>query len=371
MASIREREPGVWTIRVSNGLDPVTGKRITAVETFKGSKTRAKARADDFQRTVRKSPVAGGQTTLKQTIALWRQKARHAESTSRNYDLAVRTIPAHLMKTGVGKIRASTVEALDELVLTKHGRERARLVHAVVSGALSYAWRQEWIPENVALKVTPPAPKRRKDSTPTSAEIQKLLNLVVERPQVHAWLLLSAMVGGRPSEILALRWSDIDLDRAQVTISRALEPIGSSGRVKATKTDNERTVAIGALTVGVLRVWHARYLATARDVKARPVRDPYVFVRPATFDGGTPWRPDYGSKEFRKLRDKAGINPRVRRVDLRHYVATILLSQGVALKTVGERMGHTRLATTSDTYAGVIPASDQASADILEAGLAG
>lgn len=371
MPSIRERAPGVWTIRVPGGTDPVDGRRITHVETFRGSETRAKARAFEFEKEKRRSPVAGGATTLRQTITAWRVRAKHAASTSRNYDLAVRTIPAHLMKTSVAKIRATTVEGLDDRILKDHGIERARLCHALVSGALSYAWRQEWIPENVALKVTPPAPRKRRDSTPTSAELQALLNLVTDRPQLHAWLLLSAMVGGRPSEILALRWSDVDLDRQQVSINKALEPLGNSGRVKTTKTESERTVAIGVLTVGVLRVWRASFDNQARKVGARPIRDPYVFVRPRHWDGATPWRPDYGSKEFRKLRDRAGINPRVRRVDLRHYVATILLSQGVALKTVGERMGHTRLATTSDTYAGVIPASDQISADILEQGITG
>lgn len=371
MPTLYEREPGVWTLRVSNGRDPVDGKRITRCETFRGSERRARVRLGDFEREVRRNVVNGADTTLRETIKLWRAKARHAESTSRNYDLGARTIPAHLMKTPVGKIRAATVEALDDRVEKDYGTERARLVHAVVSGALSYAWRQEWIAENVARKVTPPAPRRRKDSTPTTAELQALLELVVERPELHAWLLLSAMVGGRPSEVLALRWSDIDLDRGQVSISKALEPIGGSGRVKVTKTDSERTVAIGALTTGVLRVWREAFDKRAATVGARPVRDPFVFVRPATFDGATPWRPDYGTKVFRKLRDRAGINDRVRRYDLRHMVATILLDQGVALKAVGDRLGHTRLATTSDRYGHQVPASDQASADILEAGLVG
>src|SRR6185369_9969622 len=111
-----------------------------------------------------------------------------------------------------------------------------------------------------------------------------------------------------------------------------------------------------------------RFYCRAKDVKVKPVIDPFVFVRPRTFDGSMPWRPDYGSKEFRKLRDRAGINPRVRRYDLRHMVATVLLDQGVPLKVVGDRLGHTRLATTSDQYGHRVAASDQVSAELLEAG---
>lgn len=367
MPTIHQRAPGVWTLRVSDGRDPVNGRRVVRGETFRGSERKARTRLADFDREVHRNVVAGGDTTLRKTISLWRAKTSHADSTRRNYDLAERTIPAHLMKTPVNKIRTATLELLDERILADHGIERTRLVHAVISGALSYAWRQEWIPANVALKVVPPAPKRRKQTTPTPAELQRLLDLVRAVPEMYAWLLLSAMVGGRPSEILALRWSDIRLDIGQVAINKALNPVG--GGIKATKTETERTVAIGAKTVAALVDWQERQRARAKEVGVRPVRDPYLFS--LAHDGSTPWRSDLATKRFAKLRTKAGVNPRVRLVDLRHFVATVLLAEGVALKTVGERLGHTRLATTSDTYSGYVLASDQVSADILERGLVG
>lgn len=364
MATMRQRAPGVWTLRVSNGVDPVDGKRVVVVETFRGSERKAKARLGDFEREVKRSPVAGGQTSLKATITEWRAQANHADSTSRNYDLGERTIPTHLLKTPVNKIRTETLRQLNAHVVNQHGVDRTRLVHAVISGALTYAWRMEWIAENVALKVVPPAPNKRKDTTPTADELRRLLELVRQSPELYAWILVSAMVGGRPSEILALRWSDIDLGKGQLSINRALNPV--KGGVKLTKTETERTVAIGAKTVAALTEWHAHFTARASDVRAKPVADPFVFVRPRTWDGATPWRPDYGSKEFRKLRDKAEINPKIRRYDLRHYVATTLLDNDVNLKVVGERMGHTRLATTSDKYGHRVHASDQISAGILE-----
>lgn len=369
MASVRERAPGVFTIRVNNKTDPVTGRRAVIVETFKGSERKADAYAAALEAKIKANVVAGGETPLRKTIALWRAKAKHADSTSRNYDLAERTIPAHLMKTPVSKIRTATIEGLVDKVKAEYGIERARLVQAVVSGALAHAWRQEWLPTNVGLKVQYPAPKKRRDTTPTVAEVQRLLDLLGDRHQMYAWILLSAMVGGRPSEILALRWSDIDIEHAQVTISKALDPI--KGGLKSTKTESERPVAIGAKTIAALEAWRDTFKANAKQAGVRPARDPFVFVRPRTFDGATPWRPDYGSKEFRKLRDRAGINPKARRYDLRHMVATILLDDGVSLKAVGDRLGHTRLATTSDKYGHRVKASDQASADILERGLTG
>jgi integrase len=364
MPSVYERQPGVYTLRVSNGFDPIDGRRLIVTETFRGSKTAARQRASDLQREVKRTPGGKGATTLKACLKEWRAHASHAAGTVRNYNLAERTIPAHLLKTPVGKIRTETLRELNKRIETDHGIERTRLVHAVISGALSYAWRMEWIPENVALKVVPPAPKRRKHTTPTAVELGRLLTLLAERPELYAWVLLSAMVGGRPSEILALQWSDVDLQRGEVTISKALNPVG--GGVKLTKTEDERTVAIGPKVVAALEVWRDTFTANALT---KPVKDPYLFVRPGTFDGSQPWRPDYGAKTFAKLRKKAGINPKVRRYDLRHYVATMLIDSGVPLKTVGERMGHTRLATTANVYGHLVHASDHASAALLEAGI--
>lgn len=363
MPTVRERSPGIWTLRVSNGHDPVDGKRVIVTETFRGSERRARARAAEFEREVKRSPVQGGQTTLRKTIAQWRTQAHHADSTARNYDLGERTIPTHLLKTPVDKIRAATLRELYTRVVAEHGVDRTRIVHAVISGALTYAWRQEWLPTNVARLVTPPAPTRRKATTPTPEELQRLLTLVRERPEMYAWLLISAMVGGRPSEILALRWSDIDLARGQLSINKALNPVG--GGVKSTKTETERTVAIGPKTVQALEVWREAFTIRAREVGAKPVRDPYVFA--GSWDGARPWRSDLATKRFAKLRDRAGV--RCRLYDLRHYVATTLLDEGVALKVVGERMGHTRLATTSDKYGHRVHASDQVSAAILERGV--
>lgn len=362
---MRQRSPGVWQLRVSAGVDPVDGKRRMVTETFRGSKRAASTRLSDLDRDTNRSGATAGHTTLKAAIAAWRAATSHAAGTARNYDLAVATIPAHLMKTPIEKIRAATLNELYRRVVDKHGVHRTRLVHATISGALTYAWRQEWISGNVARRVKPPAQPHRRADSPTTADVRKLLELVVDSPELHAWLFVSAMVGGRRSEILALRWSDVDLKRAQVSINKALDPVG--GGMKTTKTDDKRTVAIGPELVIALRRWHVAFLERAMSLGVRPVADPFVFAN--SWDGATPWRPDTGTKRFGRLRNTAGVDCRLH--DLRHYVATSLLVGGVPPKVVADRLGHTRTSTTTDLYGHAIPASDQASAEMLERGLAG
>ncbi len=89
------------------------------------------------------------------------------------------------------------------------------------------------------------------------------------------------------------------------------------------------------------------------------------FVFSPTADGSAPWRPFHWTSAWRRLREKAGIDPRVRLHDLRHFAATRLLDAGIPVKTVSGRLGHARPATTLNVYAHFIPASDRLAADAM------
>jgi integrase len=80
--------------------------------------------------------------------------------------------------------------------------------------------------------------------------------------------------------------------------------------------------------------------------------------------GTTPWYPDSASRRFRRACDDAGLKD-VRLHDLRHYVATRLLSAGVDVRTVAGRLGHRNAATTLNVYSHFVPEADQEAAEIL------
>ena len=91
---------------------------------------------------------------------------------------------------------------------------------------------------------------------------------------------------------------------------------------------------------------------------------PNAFVFSNAADGSEPWFPDSVSRSFKRLCEKEGV-PDVRLHDLRHFVATQLLSAGVDVRTVAGRLGHRNAATTLNVYAHFVEQTDRAAADIM------
>jgi integrase len=76
-------------------------------------------------------------------------------------------------------------------------------------------------------------------------------------------------------------------------------------------------------------------------------------------------------REHKRTLVRARIDPRVRLYDLRHTHATLLLSAGVHPKIVSERLGHSSITITLDTYSHVLPGMQRESAAKLDAMLFG
>ena len=71
------------------------------------------------------------------------------------------------------------------------------------------------------------------------------------------------------------------------------------------------------------------------------------------------------SRQFDHIKKSIGLNW-VRLHDLRHAFATLLLDQGVELRTVMELMGHSTIRLTADTYGHVLPSRARAASDGLD-----
>lgn len=198
-------------------------------------------------------------------------------------------------------------------------------------------------PRLLAPEITPPSPD----------ELARLqASVAADDPELAMFIRLSAMTGARRSEMLALRWTDVDLGRGAVAISRGIV-MGLDGLVeKGTKTHQARRVALDASTAAALAVFQTTHRARAELCGTVLAADAFVFA--ADIEGRTSWYPDSASRRFRGACRKVGLDG-VRLHDLRHYVATRLLTAGVDVRTVAGRLGHRNAATTLNVYSHFLP----------------
>jgi len=147
-----------------------------------------------------------------------------------------------------------------------------------------------------------------------------------------------------------------------VWISRGIV-LGDDGLVeKDTKTHAARRVSLDRTTVAAMTAHRARAEERARLCEHELDRRAFVFSNEV--DGSGCWYPDSVSRAFARLCRKAGIKG-VRMHDLRHYVATRLLSEGVDVRTVAGRLGHRNASTTLNVYSHFLPEADREAADLL------
>jgi integrase len=184
-------------------------------------------------------------------------------------------------------------------------------------------------------------------------------------------IALSALTGARRGELCALRWSDIDLPGARLTIARSLTVVADEAHEGPTKTHAIRLVTLDPVGVEVLmRRWSEQQrFAEEVDVPLDP--DPFVLTYSPR--GDTHAGPDYLSHMFSKLCKRAGLVRTVNRKrrtlyrfhDLRHFAATQLIASGTDVRTVAARLGHAQTSTTLDIYAHALPAQDVEAAAVL------
>ena len=198
---------------------------------------------------------------------------------------------------------------------------------------------------------------------PSPEVVTKLLSYVALRDRpFHLFLVLAATTGARRGELLALRWTDVDLVANTVSFQRSLVE-GAAGPVLApTKTRRSHRVALDQATAGTLDAFHDDEVS-----RGRGSRDQFVFA--ADLSGARPWLPNHATKLFIRYRNEAGL-PRFRLHDLRHFMATQMLDAGVPVAVVAGRLAHARASTTLNVYAHVVPGGDRLAAEVLRSRLA-
>ncbi len=283
-------------------------------------------------------------------------------------DLPVRSLAlAHLDRL-YSELRAPvvTVDARGNETTTQRSPRTVRYLHTVLRAALRYAVRQRLIPHNPSDFATLPRTKRAELRPLDAAEARRFLDATAE-DRWHALFMLLLTGGLRPSEALALRWSDIEWGNGssavRVCVQRARVKDAGGYRFDSCKTDrSRRTVTLPAEAAQTLKAHRARQNAEKLAIGAAYKDDGLVF---ASETGSSPDYRNIVDRHFAPALTRAKL-PAMRLYNLRHTAATLLMAAGTHPKIVADRLGHSTITLTMDTYSHVLPNMQRQASDALE-----
>jgi integrase len=233
--------------------------------------------------------------------------------------------------------------------------------HTMLHRALKQAVQWGLLSRNPADMVTPPRNRRNEMHTLNESQVTTILNKAPDT--YHCLFYLALQTGLRRGELLAIRWSDVNLDMAEMSISRsAFQMPGGKVEFKTVKTArSRRMIALSPQTCVALR----HYLDNQMEIRARlgiPFKnDALVF----SHLDGSPLKGNSVWAAWHKMLITMGITG-IRFHDIRHTMATAMLQAGVHPKIVQERLGHASISTTLDIYSHVSPGLQQAAATKLD-----
>ena len=236
--------------------------------------------------------------------------------------------------------------------------------HRVLHGALKPAVRWQLLVRNSADAVEPPRPSHKEMRALDEEGTVQLLKSA-NGSRLYRPIFVAVTTGLRRGELLALRWSVVDLDRGILSIQKVLEQTRGGLAFKQPKTArSRRAVELAPLTINELKR-HRKDQAQHRLLMGSSyANQDLVFPEP----DGRPWGPNKLSSAFAALMRRTGFKG-FRFHDLRHSHATQLLKQGIHPKIVSERLGHGTIAITLDTYSHVLPGLQKEAADRIDIAL--
>jgi integrase len=347
-----QRQRGKWVVRQA-GYDPATGRRrvrqLATFETKRAAQAHLKAVTDGR---------AGTDTqTLEEFLEkVWlpSKEGRVEVSSPDQYHWAVRKHIIPLL--GAVRLRDLTPEVVDAWVgeltsVGESGKARlgatsARTIRKILSMALEEAVQRGRMPRNpVALTQPPRRDRSHKKLGWTLDEARQFLAAVSDH-RLYAAFHLSLVTGLRRGEILALRWTDVDLENRSLEVVQQLATERGRPVMKQLKTEySERVVTFGPGTALVLASHRSRQQAEAK------------FVGPGWEESGLVFTTAIGSQidpnNFGRLMDvlieKAGV-PRITPKGLRHTAQSVGRVVVGDDKVMQERLGHSDIGITLGTY---------------------
>ena len=284
--------------------------------------------------------------------------------TAKNYRVALDShiIPV-LGKMKLKDIRSDHIQNFYSIKMkTDSNKSVIGVIHSVLHLAFDQAMKWGMIGRNPVEAVIKPKHKSKEIRTLDENQTRTFLSIVIgTRYEAIFWMAITT--GLRQGELIGLRWSDLNWSTKQLQVQRQIQRISGKGLsfCEPKSKSGKRTIVLSDEMIEKLRKHldtqdMARSFAEDRWKENDLIFSTYI---------GTPIDRNDLFKKFKEFLEQAGL-PNIRFHELRHTAATLMLKQGIHPKIVQERLGHSNISMTMDTYSHVLPSMQEEIANKLD-----
>lgn len=237
--------------------------------------------------------------------------------------------------------------------------------HRLISVIMSTAARWQLIASNPCQRVKPPKVDKKEAKYLDETQAQRLVNcLKNENIKYKAMIEVLIYTGLRRGELCGLTWSDIDFENKLLNINKSVLYLPEKGIFEdLTKNQSSnRVIKVSDKVIDILKTYKEHQQKQMQALGSKWNRDnDKIFT---SWDGGK-LHPDTVSDWFKKFLKRHNL-PNISIHSLRHTNATLMIANGVPIKTVSSRLGHSNISTTGNIYTHAIRSADEAAAETLQ-----
>ena len=296
--------------------------------------------------------------TLREYIIFWQETYDRYQSRSTTYAAHNYVFKNHILP-GLGDVLLSelTSEMVGDFLEERRrfgnhrpgssglGEETMRQIHRLLQQCLDQAIRDGLMSDNPARAFRYSKPKKVNANVLTPLEMEDYLN-TAERLGHLPMFMLALTAGLRQGELIALKWSDLDIENWTLTIAENRAVVRRELVEYGSQT---RTIALTPEVIDLLIREHDKHPSS-----------PLMFMHPATLK---PYSPQMVRRMHDEIIKEAGID-HIRYVDLRHTCAILALKNGMDTKELARMLGHYRPTITRQNYEPYLPHKVQKDEDI-------
>ena len=364
---VRKSGKRSFEITVEGERDPLTGRRNRAYKTVSCSEKEAKKIMRRMITDIEQNKIVKkNHKTVEEWMSEWiNLYLPNVEETTRvGYKTKIRCyINPYIGDIQISSLRAEHVQKMVNGMLDKGlSPKNIRDTFNNINAAMKKAVVLRYIPYNPCAGVELPKLKKYRAKVYDNDMIHTLLEIAYDT-DMYLPILLGALLGLRRGEMLALRWDHIDLKNKVIHIRSNMVNGEDGFIIKAPKSEaGIRDLVIGDEVVAELKRARLQYMEDALSY-GRGFQNLNFVIRQ---EDGSPLHPDSMTRKWSRFLKEHDL-PHIRLHDLRHSNATALILAGVNPRVVQQRLGHSDVNITLNTYTHVLPEMDIDAAAKLDA----